>query len=204
MTMAVSLNSSDAGPIVLLILIAVIIGRRVVLMVRGTQVRPGRMFAIAAFYVALFGLTIASSFNELPVWTYVVDIAVVVAASIGATVLVQKRVVVEWKDGMWMYRLGALIPAIYLTLFVVRLALDLFVLNVNPFDFTTLPSPAPLTGTPLVIVVLVDVLFAFSTGLLVGRTLGVYLEYRKFAKAGPPPGAVPLPGAGGGPSPPAS
>jgi|SRR5580693_121859 hypothetical protein len=195
MSAAVSLNSSDAGPIILLILIAVIIGRRVVLMVRGTQVRPGRMFAIALFYVALFALTIAASYSLLPVWTYLVDVAVVVAASIGATVLVQRRVVVEWKDGVWMYRLGALIPALYLTLFVVRLALDFFVLNVNPFSFT-LPSTAPLVGTPLVIVVLVDVLFAFSTGLLVGRTVGVYLEYRKFSQAGPPPTAAPLPGSG--------
>src|SRR5580700_10570148 len=181
---AVTFSSADIGPVVILLLFVVIIGRRVVLMVRGTPVRPARMFLIALFYVLLFAITIAASYAELPLWTYAVDAAVLVAASIGATVLVQRRVVVEWKDGVWSYRLGALIPAIYLTLFVVRLLLDLFVLNVNPFAFTV-PSAAPLTGVSLYIVVLVDALFALSTGLLLGRTVGVYVEYRKFSAAGP-------------------
>jgi hypothetical protein len=187
--MTVVLSSADIGPIVLVALLVVIIGRRVVMMVRGTPVRPARMFTIAAFYVALFAVTIVASYTQLPLWTYGLDAVVVVLAGIGTTLWVRRLVVVEWKNGVWMYRLGAVIPAVYLTLFVVRLGIDLFVLGVNPFDFT-LPSTAPLSGLPLILVVVVNALFAFSTGLLVGRTTGVYLEYRTLSAAGPPPGGA--------------
>src|ERR1700683_4188756 len=182
-------SSADIGPIVLVALLVVIIGRRVVMMVRGTPVRPARMFTIAAFYVALFAVTIVASYTQLPLWTYALDAVVVVLAGIGTTLWVRRLVVVEWKNGVWMYRLGAVIPAVYLPLFVVPLGIDLFLLGVNPFDFT-LPSTAPLSGLPLILVVVVNALFAFSTGLLVGRTTGVYLEYRTLSAAGPPPGGA--------------
>ena len=141
------------------------------------------MFAIAGFYLILFALTLGASFNQLPVWSYGVDAAILVVAAIGTSIWVQGQVVVEWKDGVWMYRLGVVIPAVYLTLFVVRLALDVVVLGIDPFDFT-LPSAAPLTGVSLLVVAVVDALFAFSTGLLVGRTVGVYAEYPEARRPG--------------------
>ena len=172
---AATLSGADATSVVLFAIIVLIIVRRVIGMVRGSAVRPARMFAVAALLAGLLVITLLLSYGQLPVWTYGVDVAVLVGASVLATGWVRRRVVLDWKDGAWTYRLGPLLPVVYLVLFVVRLALDLVVLGINPFAGTP-PSATPLTGTTLGIVAVVDALFAFSTGLLVGRTVGVYLE----------------------------
>jgi hypothetical protein len=191
--MVVTLTSADIPDIVLVALFVVLVGRRMVGMVRGAPVRPERMFAIAGLYVALFVLVIATSLSQLPLWSYAVDGVVAVVTALRATVVVQDRVVMEWRNDRWYYRLGLAIPVLYLVLFVARLALDIFVVGINPFDFAP-PSSAPLTGIDLVTVAVVDALFAFSTGLLVGRTCGVYLEYKKKVAEGPPsPTGQPLP-----------
>ncbi|MCI4324631.1 MAG: hypothetical protein L3K00_01915 [Thermoplasmata archaeon] len=188
-----SLSTNDVTSLVIVALFVVIVGRRIVWMVRGAPVRPERMFAVAGLYTAIFVLVIATSLSQLPLWSYAVDGAVAVVAAIGATIVVQERVVIEWRNDRWYYRLGVAIPVLYLVLFVARLALDFVVLGVDPFAFAS-PSTAPLSGIDLVTVAVVDALFAFSTGLLVGRTTGVYLEYRKKVAAGPPtPAAPPLP-----------
>jgi hypothetical protein len=191
--MAVSLSSSDATSLVLVALFVLIVGRRMVLMLRGAPIRPERMFAFAGIYTVLFLVVIATSLSQLPLWSYAIDGAVAVVAAVGATFVVQGRVVIEWRNEQWYYKLGIAIPLVYLVLFVARLGLDVAVLGINPFDFAP-PSTAPLSGIDLVTVAVVDALFAFSTGLLVGRTAGVYLEYKKKVAAGPPtPSAEPLP-----------
>jgi len=190
---AEALSGADATSVVLFAIIVLIIVRRVIGMVRGSAVRPARMFAVAALLVGLLAFTLLLSNGQLPVWAYAVDAAVLVVASVLATGWVRRRVVLDWKDGAWTYRLGPLLPVVYLVLFVVRLTLDIVVLGTNPFAGTP-PSPAPLTGYTLGIVAVVDALFAFSTGLLVGRTVGVYLEYRARSAAGPPsPAGAPPP-----------
>jgi hypothetical protein len=189
--MSTGLSNTDVTTLVFVALIVLVVARRVVGMVRGVPVRPERMFAFAALYSGLFVLVIASSYAQLPAWSYAIDAAVAVVAAFAATLAVQQRVVVEWRDGQWYYRLGMAIPVLYLTLFVVRIALELLVLGVSPF---APPSTTPLSGTAEVTLAVIDALFAFSTGLLVGRTLGVYLEYRKLSRAGPPkPASSPLP-----------
>jgi hypothetical protein len=189
-----ALSSANASTLVILALIVLLIGRRIVLMVRGAPVRPFQMFAIAALLVALFAFALAFSFSELPAWTYAVDGVILVVATVLATRWVRRRVVLQWVRGAWTYRLGALIPAVYLVLFVVRLALEFLGLGGNPFAGSP-PGTAPLAGLALVVVTVVNALFAFSTGLLAGRTVGVYLEYRKLPAGGPVPAPSGAPGA---------
>ncbi|MGI0140982.1 MAG: hypothetical protein ACREBT_07580 [Thermoplasmata archaeon] len=81
--------------------------------------------------------------------------------------------IIERAPGEWVYLLGPLVPILYLALFLTRLSLDFIVLNVSPFTFTLTSSGL----TPSAAATL-DLLFAVSTGLVVGRTIGVYRAYR--------------------------
>lgn len=184
-----NLSSADETTLVILALFIVLIGRRIVGMVRGAPARPARLAGFAVLFSALFVFTIAFSFFVVPLWTYALDAAVAAAAALGATWYVRRHVVFDWRNGEWYYRLHILIPALYLVLFAVRLVLDALVLGVNPFGAP--PSTrVVLSGASLLTLVAVDGLFAFSTGLLVGRSAGVILEHRKKLAEGPPPPAA--------------
>ncbi|HKV90846.1 MAG TPA: hypothetical protein VJQ43_06620 [Thermoplasmata archaeon] len=187
----VSLTSNDIGTIVVVALILVFLARRIVGMVRGAPVSPPRLFGFAILFTFLFVVGILSTFSEMPPWTYALDAAVVVAASVLATWYVQRIVVIERRNDGWYYRLGVAIPVAYVALFATRLVLDVAVLGIDPF---APPMRGPvLTGTTLLVLATVDALFAFSTGLLIGRSLGVYLEFRKNAGAQVPPSAPAAP-----------
>src|SRR5579863_8590107 len=111
-------SGSDATSIVIVAVIVLILVRRVIGMVRGAPVRPARMFAITALFVALLAFTLLLSFSQLPIWTYGVDVVVLLVAAAIASQWVRRQVVMEWKNGEWTYRLGVLIPVVYLVLFV--------------------------------------------------------------------------------------
>ena len=186
-----TIGPTGIATIAVVALIVVFIARRIVGMIRGAPVSPARLFGFAVLFSFLFVVGIASTISQLPVWTYAIDGAVVVVASIVSTWYVQRIVVIEWRNGTWYYRLGAVIPIVYIVLFATRLALDEVVLGVDPF---AAPTGGPvLTGTKLLVVTVVDALFAFSTGLLIGRSVGVYLEYKKKAAEGPPPASPAAP-----------
>lgn len=183
--MATGLTNTDVTTLAFVALFVLIVARRAYGMIRGSPVRPERMFAFAALFAAILVLVLATSLTQLPLWTYGLDALVAVAATAAATVAVQKRVVLEWRNGQWYYRLGVGILVLYLVLFVARLALDTLVLGVDPFASMP-PSVGSLSSVDGKIVAIINGLFAASTGLLVGRTVGVYLEYRKRLAAGPP------------------
>jgi hypothetical protein len=179
----VNLTNADISTIIIVAIFVLLIGRRIVLMVRGAPVRPAQMVAFAVLFAALFVLALASSFSQLPVWSYAVDVVVLVVAAIGTAEYVRRRVVLDLRNGIWYYRLHIGIPVLYLVLFAVRLALDSVVLGIDPFAPPP-PNAAALTGTALGVIVAVDVLFAFSTGLLVGRTAGVLVAHRDRVRQG--------------------
>ena len=188
---APTFTNADLTTLVFVAIFALLIGRRVVLMVRGAPVRPERMFAFAMLFVAIFVLVIATSITQLPLWTYGLDAIAAVAAGVSATIGVRQRVVLEFRNGLWYYKLGVGILVLYLALFVARLALDAVVLGVDPFAGMP-PSVGPLSSLAGKTVAIINGLFAVSTGLLVGRTVGVYLEYRKRLAEGPPPAVTPV------------
>jgi hypothetical protein len=189
-------SASDLAPtIVFLVLVVVLIGRRVYLSVRGTSINPASLLGFAGFFVVLFALTVVGGFYLYPSY-WLAGLAADAAALVAAVWLgirYTRRRVEIWRrpDGVWMYRTGVFIVAVYLTLFAVRLLLDLLVVGVNPLaPMASTPTLSPVASVSLLAV---DALFAVSTGLFLGRNIGVYLVYRAALRREPPPGVAPVP-----------
>jgi hypothetical protein len=159
--------------------------RRSVLLSRGVPVSTNRLIGQAALYLFLFVLTVALDILVLPTWTFGVDIGVLVVGAIVASVHV-RRVTQFWirPDGQWMYRLGILLPALYLSLYAVRVVVELVVL---PDPFGSTGPIAALTLGQQEALAAVDALFALSAGMLVGRSIGVYQAYQERLRQPPSP-----------------
>ncbi|MGI0131670.1 MAG: hypothetical protein ACREDK_01025 [Thermoplasmata archaeon] len=166
-------------------LIVLILGARTYRMVKGTPLNPARLFLFTAFYVVLFALLVGEVASLLPTYLLVADTILLVVTLVVALPYVRREITVYARaDGQWMYRMGPLIPAIYLVLFLVRLAIDVSVLNES---FAGPPVLTPLTLPGQVALAIVDGLFAFSTGLLTARSIGVYQEYEAMRRRPSPP-----------------
>jgi hypothetical protein len=178
----------------ILVLLALV---RAVRMARGTSANPARLGFYAGIYVFLFLLVVGLDLAPLPLWFLAVDAALAVAGGVVATFYVRKAAqITRTPAGGYVYRLGLVLPLIYLSLFVVRIVLDLSVLGEDPFA-TPPTGPTTVNAQLVDLLALVDVLFAFSTGLIVGRSLGVYLALREHQRTegatapvppAPPPG----------------
>ena len=176
--------SQFATAAIVLVIVVFIVGRRVVAMVRGTPISPARLFGATALFTALFAVFVAEEFLLLPWFVPVADVGVAVVVAAAASPLVRRRVEV-YRDaaGTWHYRLGYAIPVVYLALFGVRLLVDVLVLGVDPFAGP--PAPVPLAPLQVLLLSVVDALFAVSMGLLLGRTFGVYSAYRAAVRRDP-------------------
>jgi hypothetical protein len=187
---------SDAAPtIIFLVLLVAVLARRFYQSVRGAKLTPASLIAFAGIFFALFALTVVTGYVLYPKYALgglLVDAVVFVpAAYLGIRYTRRKVEVWQRPDGVWMYRLGVVIALVYLALLAARLLLDIFVIGINPFgSTTTTPTLSAVAAASLLVV---DALFAVSTGLLVGRNLGVYLVYRAALQRGVPrvPAAAP-------------
>jgi hypothetical protein len=173
-------------------LLFLLVIRRSILLARGVPYSTNRLIVQGLLYVILFAFTIAFDVSVLPVWTFALDGAILAAGAVVAAVHVRRGTVfTQREDGVWMYRLGILLPAIYLALWAVRVAVEIVVL---PDAFgTTGPLPA-LDNLQQFALAGVDALFSFSAGLLLGRSFGVYRAYEDRPRGPPtvPPSAPPL------------
>lgn len=159
-------------------ILVVLVAVRLYRMARGVPYSPVRIAGFLVVMLPLFGIAVASSLTILPPWSLVVDAGVLVGTAILALPFVERAVRFEQAPGGgWIVRLGFAVPALYLGLFAVRLALDFVVLGFNPFG--PLPVGMTLSTTSLVVFILVDGLFAFSTGLLVARSVGTYRAFQR-------------------------
>lgn len=189
-------SSALTSTVVLVAIVVFVFVRRIRASLRGTRLSEGRLFGYAAFIGAIFALTTIAGITILPWYSFVLDVTIGAVLGVVSYRHVQERVVIERVGpDRWIYRLGPLLPIVYLVLFVTRLALDLVVLNIQPFGTSVLP--ASLSPTTVAVFLLVDVLFAASTGLSIGRSVGVYREWqRRRTRPAPPPrpsGDRPLP-----------
>lgn len=156
-------------------------------LVTGAPLSVPRLAGFAAFYLFLFALLVGEAYTLLPVGLLGVDALIVVATTLLALPYVRRAVTVSRRpDGQWFYRMGPLIPVVYLFLFLVRMGIDVAVLNESVAGPPVVTSLSPGGQAALA---LVDALFAFSTGLLTARSIGVYQEYRSAAPRAP---GVPL------------
>ncbi len=177
-------------------LIALVLGVRTYRIVTGAPIVVGRLLAFTAFYILLFALLVGEAYTLLPLYLLAVD-AVILGATVVLTLPYVRReiVVAQRADGQWIYRMGPIIPVVYLVLFLVRLGIDVAVLNES---FAGPPVLTKLSPTGAAALAVVDALFAFSTGLLTARSVGVYREYEDairaaVPRAGGPRSSPPLP-----------
>jgi hypothetical protein len=174
---APAISSIDEESLILALLIGLLLVRRAYAQYRGTPLSTGRLLGYAVMYPVLFALIIGSeSFPIVPYWSIVADVA---AAAVGAALAldyVGRRVTIYQEGGRWRFRLGLLVPVVYVVMFVGRLLLELAI-GINPYAPTSTALPA---GT-LAILEVVDVLYGFSTGLAIGRNLGVYRAWQRAA-----------------------
>lgn len=193
--------SSDVTPaIVVLLLFVFIIARRTYLMVQGTRYSSGRLFVFAAFYILLFvAFAFTTLYAALGYWgsdTYLLSVlyvAVPVAAAVLARPYVRRTVRFEERgDGQLYYRLPWHVPTLYLALFITRVVAEFAVFGVAGLLFT-FPLPAPPSVGALLVLVVVDLLFGFSLGLLLGRGVGVYEAHRDLPSGERAPPSPPLP-----------
>jgi hypothetical protein len=170
--------------------IALVYVRRILLSISGTPVSGTRLALYSVFVGVLFALAIVTGYSIVPWYLYPALGAAVVAAFFVAEPYVRSRVVVEERGaGRWVYRLSPIVPLVYVLLFVVRLLLDLFVLNLDPLVSSF--GPVTVSAGAAAVLVVIDVLFALSTGLVLGRNVGVYRAYA--ARLRGPPASAPLP-----------
>jgi len=186
--------------LIVLLVIVFILARRTYLMLHGTRYSAARLFGFAGFYVLLFvALAFTTLYAAVAAWGSDADLLLVpyVAVPVVAAALVVPYVrrIVQFEQregGEWYYRLPWHIPLLYLTLFVVRIVAEFAVFGVAGLVFT-FPLPAPPSAGALVILVVVDLLFGLSLGLLVGRGIAVYRAHRDLPPASGSPPASPLP-----------
>ncbi len=201
----VSINPSEEPVLGLLALFALLGIYRTYRMSRGTQANPTRMIAVAVFYVFLWIISVAGDAVEFPYWFLGVEAALLVGVALATTPYVRRVAEISTHETQGtMYRLGALLPAIYLVLFLVRLSADVLLFGGIPGLTSTtttsssgVPTLPTLSGWQLGALAGVDALFSASAGLVVGRSAGVALAVRDQEKATPPPpppsAAPPLP-----------
>ncbi|MCI4344542.1 MAG: hypothetical protein L3J87_02825 [Thermoplasmata archaeon] len=191
-----ALSASEIAPTaIFLVLVVVLLARRVYQSVHGASINPTSLLALAGFFLLLFVVTVVEGLYLFPSLSLVdlgVD-SVLIVASAWVGIRYTRRRVEIWRrpDGVWMYRMGMVIAIVYLTLFAVRLLLDLFVVGLNPFG--PVGSSVTLSPAAAAALLVVDALFAVSTGLFLGRNFGVYLVYRAALLRPSPPSAPPIP-----------
>jgi len=192
--------SSVTPEIVILVFLIAIIARRTVLQLQGARFSVGRLFVFAGIYVLLFvAFAVTTLFAAVVAWGTTAFLLVVPYAGVPAVAAflaapyVRRIVRFERRgDGEWYYRLSWHIPILYLVLFTARIVAEVAVFGLAGVEFT-IPPPAPPSVGALEILVGVDLMFAVSLGLLVGRGVGVVLAHRDLPKDAAPPTPPPSP-----------
>jgi hypothetical protein len=190
-------SSSDLAPAVLvLVLFVLILARRTYAQITGARFSAGRLFGFTGFYVLLFvALAFPTLYAAVDAWgidgalLLVPYVVVPLAAAWVATPYVRRIVRFEQRDGgAWYYRLPWIVPVLYLVLFIVRFGAEILIFGLAVVSSFFAPSSVP--AGLIFLLVGIDLLFGASTGLLIGRSVGVYrahvdLLHRTAATPGP-------------------
>jgi len=187
--------------LVILALLILFLARRTVRQIQGARFSIGRMVAFAAFYVLLFvALASATLYAAVVTWganAYLLLAPYIAIPALGAYYAAPYiRRIVRFErpaDGTWYYRLSWHLPVLYLALFIARLIAEVAVFGLAGL-IISFPPPPPPSVVALEVLIGVDLLFALSLGLMLGRSLGVVLAHRALPAepTGPPP-SPPLP-----------
>lgn len=146
------------------------------------------------FYVGVF-LFVEAEVLRLP-WGIVargagfLDVLLLIFGAIPTYRYALRTTVVERSsEGRWTYRGRIAIPVLWLGFFLLRYGVELTLLG-RVYLFTPTPTHSVAIPTYAAALLVVDALFAASTGLVMGNALGIYFAYRKRRIRGSVPGGV--------------
>ena len=188
------ISSSLEGPLLIEALIAFMVLRRTILLSHGITYSEGRIAITGVFYGLLCAVVLLGDAFLFPWWVLVADDALLVAVLLVMEPYARRHVqFFSGPGGGRMYRFPATLGLAYVSLFAVRTVVTLAYVP-QLLAFGTVP-PGSLSGTALLAIGAVDALFAGSTGLLFGRSIGVVRAGRALPKSVPaiPPTNEPLP-----------
>lgn len=180
-----SFNASELGPSLLFVAILVlIVARRTYLTLSGSRYSPQRLYGFFGFAFLLFALFAGTTlYSALGTWGWFAWLLLApYGAAIGAAALafeprVRRTAQFETRpDGQTYYRLPWLVPVLYLVLFTSRLAIEVALFGLSSLTSPTFPTSLP--ASVLSVVVLFDLLYGVSVGLLLGRAVGTTRAYR--------------------------
>lgn len=147
----------------------------------GRRLSVPRLFLFPALTLLIFlsteVQTVASIPSAYPGWA-AVDGAVLLLAAIVTVPLAPRFVTVtKAPRGGYLYRYGIELISLYLVLWIARFALAA-VYDPTSLGFAFSPGGAALSGTAATVLLTVQTLFAASSGIVVGRSIGTYRVYR--------------------------
>jgi hypothetical protein len=200
--MTIVISNTDAVAYLFVAVFGFIILRRAYLLTQGTRISTTRLLILPAFYLIIYAAEMAaigfagagSSVSGQVYLSFVLDGALLAAGAFVAFGYTLRHLEIYQAPGetAWSYRMNALLPVVYVALFLARVAIETAVLNEAPF---AVPAPGALAGVSsiaLYSLFVVDALWGLSTGFLLGRSLAVYREWQEhLARPNPTAGALP-------------
>ena len=159
---------------------------------KGIRVQLWVVGLFGTFYVLVF-LLVEAEVLHLP-WGGVahaaafVDLLLLVLGAIPAFRYTSRTTQFErTASGHWVYRGRLAIPAAWLAFFLLRYGVELALLG-RVYLFTpTAPSQATSIPAFAASLILVDALFAASTGIVLGNALAIYWNHRRQRRRSPVP-----------------
>ena len=158
------------------VLLVLWIGARSYRSYQGRVYSPGRVLIFPVLILLVFSLTEVETVAAVP-WSFplwvVADLVIVVGAAMVTLPIAPRLVRVSRRDdGQWYYQFGIELIAFYLGLWIVRLGLAAYY-DPASLEFAV-PTGPPLSATASDVLLLIQGLFAISSGLVIGRGVVTY------------------------------
>ncbi len=157
--MNLTLNEATLASYLFIVLLGAILLRQAFLLTRGVPASAGRLVALPVFYVAIYAIELAgigfagigSSVSNQVYISFAIDAALVAAGTFVAYGYTLRHVQLYQNPGEtdWSYRLGALLPVLYVVLFFSRVAIETVVLGETPFEVPTTQALAEISSFAL-------------------------------------------------------
>jgi hypothetical protein len=180
-----SYTSAELTAILIQVVVALVVIRRSFAMARGVPYSPLRLAVLPALVLFLWGVSELESTLLTP-WAspYLIglDLAIVVATTISFARIAERATQVSsGESGSWSYQIGFSLAALFIGVFVVRLAIAV-VWFPGALEFGKPPGGFPPVEQQIVLG-FIDSLLSVGVGLLVGRSLGIRRKVEASRKA---------------------
>lgn len=195
------LSQGALFPYFFIALIGLIILRGAYRVTQGVRVVIARLVVIPVIYIVLYvaelsAVALAGSTASIApaiLGSSAVDAVLVVVGALLAYQYALRHVELYRVEGdpAWRYRMSAIIPIVYVSLFFARVALETAVLGESPLAFPSAGAFNGISPYALYTFFAVDALWGLSTGFLIGRSAAVYHTWRARLRNPPAPSSSP-------------